>query len=744
MDALLGKVTQHAMNYAIRSGITITSTYAIGQCSRLLKASNIPSNDRDELLALRDRLEKKIKIISPAIDMIELLSARGNTSLESALTLTRSLRWDFQSLGLQMAKAANAEELARQRNAKSNARSQPVIGLKLILKEVRQLLDRIEDAVPLISLAITTSGAKLSTNLPTTVSPSRLLQASTFLTGGDTQYAMIPGVPAQIGPAFTVSMYMLFSGHSLRRPDDDGVVRGTTWQEVIHKARVKLRRVSLDSTYGLPNHDEQGQNQPRNSSEQADFFGDSSLNGQGQDAPSPEHFAASTRADEFSYQLLIIEDLNDDRVHTFEQDEPQPTSFDDVELAGIREVVPIHEISKIFYADTGKILNIGGEGEPNRPVLLLKRDVNACPPRRMMEKTHGEDNSFYSEYEDHEVESDLSTGSPRETRASDNEQAEKHAHSHSGPWRLPPNLDPEWIAFDVYTEEPDSDSDDESELETEDSSSQPRSSRPREASVEPQLETAFSALNLNTPSSSTSTPSRANNQLTPHTPFHLYASPSLGGPTSGRAGPIKTSLSLLELLIRLTALQQFQQTSHLAITDELLNFFLSESSSTGAGIDGDERRRKRDAARRKVGFDPYDESPVKLRGEAGQQRPPTEMQQFDERGYSWDESAGRSLRWDSRQASASPSPMLLRSRESVERGTPPPPTKSPASTLSSGRYPTPSTPGSGKGRAATLRSRTKGGSANKASPLGRGQSVETDSSLGTSPGYDEGDPVKPE
>lgn len=48
-------------------------------------------------------------------------------------------------------------------------------------------------------------------------------------------------------------------------------------------------------------------------------------------------------------------------------------------MAGIREVVPIHELSKIFYADTGKILNIGNEGETNSPVLLLKRDPNANP-----------------------------------------------------------------------------------------------------------------------------------------------------------------------------------------------------------------------------------------------------------------------------------------------------------------------------------------------------------------------------
>jgi hypothetical protein len=72
---------------------------------------------------------------------------------------------------------------------------------------------------------------------------------------------------------------------------------------------------------------------------------------------------------------------------------------------------------------------------------------------------------------------------------------------------------------------------------------------------------------------------------------------------------------MLEMLIRLTALQQFQQSSHLSIPDEFLTFFLSESSTVGSGGDAEVRRRARREARARVGFDPYDESPVKRRGE---------------------------------------------------------------------------------------------------------------------------------
>ena len=75
---------------------------------------------------------------------------------------------------------------------------------------------------------------------------------------------------------------------------------------------------------------------------------------------------------------------------------------------------------------------------------------------------------------------------------------------------------------------------------------------------------------------------------------------------------------MLEMLIRLTALQQFQQSSHLAIPDEFLTFFLSESSTVGSGGDSEQRRQVRREARQRVGFDPYDESPIKRRGEAYQ------------------------------------------------------------------------------------------------------------------------------
>lgn len=513
------------------------------------------------------------------------------------MTLTKSLRWDIQSLGVRLAKAVGEEELARRGSSKSKSRAQNDLELKLIISEIKKLLTRIEDAVPLINLAITTSGVNLSTSLPATVSPSRLLQASTFLTAGDAQYNVSMPRAQQIGPAFTLSVYMLFAGHAYR-PHDEGI-RETTWKEVMHKARVVLLRVPLDHVYDYPTP-----------------FGP---NTRQSDEGAHRHIPAEGRPHEFAYQLLIVEDLNDDRVHTFDDDEPQPGPYEGVELAGVREIVPIHEISKIFYADTGKILNIGTEGETNNPILLLKRDVNAVPPRRMMEQsaleTEYESDSSHTvggsddEAEQSELDDQLRRESTADLSDAPPQQGEPDAH----PWRLPPNLDLEWMAFEVYTEEPSTDSDvDESEADL--SSPSPADSTPQRAdSISAGLAPPFSKLNLR-PSTPSHTPPPQNTQLIPSpqkasVPIPQYAPK----PTSLPA--IKSSLSLLEMLIRLTALQQFQQTSHLAIPDELLTFFLSESSTVGAGGDGELRRRVRREARMRVGFDPYDESPIKRRGE---------------------------------------------------------------------------------------------------------------------------------
>jgi hypothetical protein len=607
--------------------------------------------------------------------------------------LTKALRWDIQALGIILAKAAESEELTRKGSSRANSKAQNEYEFQIVLRQIRKLLSRIEDAVPLINLAITTSGASLSTTLPSTISPSRLLQASTFLSAGDSQYSVQPQDFVQIGPAFTLSLYMLFSGHAFRAQDEERGFRDTTWKEVIHKARVKLCRVPLSAAYESSKAvDESHLNDERS-------FGESSATG----TSFPVHVAGEARADEYAYQIVIIEDLDDDRVHTIEDSEEQPGLYEDVLLAGIRERVPIHEISKIFYADTGKILNIGSEGETNSPILLLKRDVNAIPPRRMMERSSREKQWFEEEFADDSTLDNDKSQSEIDAQLFGEEASSApplESELRKKRWQLPEDLDPEWLAFEVYAEEPDSDS----EIDT--SSPSVNSSNPaRSSSIDLALKKSFSNLNLDSSPSPVTTPiGQSSRAMAATSILPLATTPA-----------IRSSLSLLDLLIRLTSLQQFQQTSHLSIHDELLNFFLSDSATTGAGPDSELRRRKRAEARAKVGFDPYDESPVKVR---------TEGRYADEEDYEDGERWEQSPRVEAFKRSlgergSSPSMFGAKDAGGLERV---------------GEEKSPSTPLSAKGRAMKLK---RDDGSRRGSPLVR-PSVETDSTLSTSPADDDG------
>ena len=61
MDEFLATVGVQAMRYAIRSGIALTSSYAISQCSRLLKSVEDKAVHA-ELKSLRNLLDNKIKV----------------------------------------------------------------------------------------------------------------------------------------------------------------------------------------------------------------------------------------------------------------------------------------------------------------------------------------------------------------------------------------------------------------------------------------------------------------------------------------------------------------------------------------------------------------------------------------------------------------------------------------------------------------------------------------------------------
>ena len=75
MDTFVAKVSQQAVNLAVRSGIAFTSKFIFGQCCRLVEIARDSKTEEDAYLALErlnKQLDGRIKIVSPAIDLVEL------------------------------------------------------------------------------------------------------------------------------------------------------------------------------------------------------------------------------------------------------------------------------------------------------------------------------------------------------------------------------------------------------------------------------------------------------------------------------------------------------------------------------------------------------------------------------------------------------------------------------------------------------------------------------------------------
>ncbi|KJZ76267.1 hypothetical protein HIM_04349 [Hirsutella minnesotensis 3608] len=585
MDEFLATVGVQAMRYAIRSGIAVTSTYALGQCTRLLK-----SMDNRKLYAeLRDVqrvLESKIKIITPVMDLIELRSGRGNVFLESALPLTKSLQRDIVTLGRDMERAAAVEEEMTSKGRHATKRStEHDARLCQMISNMKNLLERIDREIPLLQLAITASGKSLSTSLPPGISPSRLLQASTLLTVGDTQYAQDPTRPVQIGPAFNLSMYMLFLGHASNGSDDNSREQQTSptyglgmqdrkplWQEVMHKARVRLCR-------------------------------------------SPQ-IAFPSQVDnlEYSYYLEIIEDLEDGRVHD-NCESAAPCGA--VSKAGLRENIPIQQLSKIFYTDTGRILNLGKvEDGESTPVLLFKRDLTALRPQMIKDSICNVIPSNVEEDEDKESrenEQEIIDRQLEQELSPDSDILVKDQVREDITTSLPSHFDPEWMAFEVFDdhpETPDTETESGSESDHDDVPEKAQFSSSATARKRASLDgsVAVQIRNLSLGPNGSHDGSRPSSIQSLEGIDEVDEAGALDFVSRSPFKAITSSLSLVEMLIRLAGLQEFQQASHLSIPDHILTFFLEETSTTG--LSGDARRTVRGEAKRRVGFDPYTDTPA--------------------------------------------------------------------------------------------------------------------------------------
>lgn len=494
------------------------------------------------------------------------------------MRIGQEIRTNVDSLGKRLEDAASADELLQNASSKNSSAAASVrrAEIQSIVTDIKQLISDIDESVPIFTLWVSAIGG-IQMQPPSGFSPSRLLQASMLVNVGDMQYILDPSKPMQIGPDFTLSLYMPFRAHATTEDPGEpyGVEDGQRkplWQEVIHKARVRLRRVPVNDDC-------------------------SGTNGLSNGVPHVN----------YAYELHIVEDLDDDRVHTVEDGHVQPSSYDGVPLAGIREAIPVHQLSKIFYANVGRILNINNDdGSSSSPVLLLKRDVKAASPIKIesagtnqMDQPKSRllqdagtsiesDSASSADGSQDEInrqirqESQAAEETPSSTSANAQLQ-NRQAIPKTGSWKLPQDLDPEWIAVEVFEMDDDSNTDttDEDREPTPEEGEEPSNApasidfrAPKLASRPSADSNLVTQLNRMSMASSISRPSSRDSGA-------LVPDPDADDDLLERSpfGAIQTSLSLLEMLLRLASLQEFEQNTHLAIPDHVLRYYLDEQGS---------------------------------------------------------------------------------------------------------------------------------------------------------------------
>lgn len=222
MDQILSKASNQVVSFAIRSGISIASGYAIKTISTFV--DKIPALQQQRLSKQRRKLKTKIDIINVTIDLIKLAASRGNTVLESTLELIDDLHNQFTAF------EEGVNDITKQLSSANTKES-----VKRVEDYMHDLMTEINDAIPILNLSLITSGINLNGMTDfNAISPGRLLQASNYLNVGG----------GLIGPVFDLVMYTIFYNPSRMKYVDDGTpvdeLGCITWKETFARSSVQI------------------------------------------------------------------------------------------------------------------------------------------------------------------------------------------------------------------------------------------------------------------------------------------------------------------------------------------------------------------------------------------------------------------------------------------------------------------------------------------------------------------------
>ncbi|KAJ2449731.1 Ran-specific GTPase-activating protein 30, partial [Coemansia sp. RSA 2336] len=349
MDELFSNLAIQTVQLVGKAAFGAAGTIALKRVTEYVHRVPHSGKQQTEVEQLRELFETKLRIITPAIDLIDIISARGHSTMSSVLHLTMSLRQDILAFSAKLVKLdqmlnelgplkqppqKNEPSLVSlfRRTQTPEAQSNGIGVLNdSIVADLRMLLRKIDDAVPLLNLALATSGAHLGSALPTDISPSRLMQASALISRAGLWFDVCQPDPdcaseVMVGQPYSLRLYSLFLGSVRPKSKQD-----FTWKEEFAKCQVALWRVSSRSS-------------------------------------------ADVLTDDICYELRILEDQNDGRYHE-ENVDSQPAWIAKMKSKLAVDVRPgrsikiqLKDIAGLHYTSAGSLLNIE---ESRSPVLVL-------------------------------------------------------------------------------------------------------------------------------------------------------------------------------------------------------------------------------------------------------------------------------------------------------------------------------------------------------------------------------------
>jgi hypothetical protein len=252
MDQLLSKAGSTLVTFAVRSGVQVASTYVIKSVSTLM--DHVPEHERKKLERKKDQLQNKIETVTYTIEIIQLMAAKGNSSLESVLKLADYLKEDIETF-------SNDIDLLTTTKTKNGKLNSDI--LKVIEKTIDELVDKIDNIIPILNLVLTTYGTSDVHNFQNYVSPGRLLNSTVIVNNSNEEFDKLKGSQTvNVGPKFSLTFYNIFYNHSAAINDGNQII----WREKFACCSFQIVRV--------PN-----------------------------------------KTLKYSYELKIIEDFNDERYH---------------------------------------------------------------------------------------------------------------------------------------------------------------------------------------------------------------------------------------------------------------------------------------------------------------------------------------------------------------------------------------------------------------------------------------------